>query len=144
MRLNLPHMSRREDRVNRACEFIEQHLNEPLRLRAVAAAVNFSPSRFAHLFRANTGTSFTRYVHAQRLNHAAALLAETGLPIATVAAAVGFESQSHFNHLFRRCFGVAPRAYRVRSTSPRLKTYLSRKDTRFCVYLLVGRGSLPA
>jgi len=119
MRLNLLQISKREDRIKRACEFIEQRLNEPLRLSTVAAAVNLSPSRFAHLFRANAGMSFTRYVHAQRLNHAAALLAETGLPIATVAESVGFESQSHFNHLFRRYFGVAPHVYRSQFTTPR-------------------------
>ena len=115
MRLKLLQMSRREDRIKRSCEFIEQHLNEPLRLLTVAAAVNLSPSRFAHLFRARTGTSFTRHVNNQRLNHAAALLAETGLPVACVAQSVGFESQSHFNHLFRRRFGSAPHVYRGRS-----------------------------
>ncbi|MCX6994099.1 MAG: PocR ligand-binding domain-containing protein [Kiritimatiellaeota bacterium] len=119
MRLNLLQMSKREDRIKRACEFIEQHLNESLRLLTVAAAVNLSPSRFAHLFRANAGMSFTRYVHVQRLNHAAALLAEIGLPIATVAQSVGFKSQSHFNHLFRRRFGVSPHVYRGRFNIPR-------------------------
>ena len=119
IRLNLLQMSSREDRINRACEFIERHLNEPLRLLTVAAAVHLSPSRFAHLFRATTGMSFTRYIQGQRLNHAAALLAETGLPIATVAQSVGFESQSHFNHLFRRCFGAPPRVHRIRSATPR-------------------------
>lgn len=118
-RLNLLQMSGREDRIKRACEFIEQHLNEPLRLLAVAVVVNLSPSRFAHLFKVKTGMSFTRYIQVQRLNHAAALLAETGLPVATVAESVGFESQSHFNHLFRRCFGVSPHVYRGRFTTPR-------------------------
>jgi len=116
-RLSLLQMSGHEDRVKRACEFIEQHLNEPLRLLAVAAAVNLSPSRFAHLFKAKTGMSFTRYIQTQRLNYAAALLTETGLPIATVAQSVGFESQSHFNHLFRRCFGASPHVHRSRSRS---------------------------
>lgn len=114
MHLNLLQISKREDRIKRACEFIEQHLTEPLRLLTAAAAVNLSPSRFAHLFRTNTGMSFTRYVQTQRLNHAAILLTGSGLPIATAAQAVGFESQSHFNHLFRRYFGVSPHVYRAR------------------------------
>lgn len=113
-RLKIMQTAKRENRIRRAMEFIDKHLGTHLRLTTVAAIVHLSPSRFAHLFRAVTGASFTDYVQLQRLHHAAVLLADSGLPIAAVAQTVGFDSQSHFNHLFKRHFKISPSAYRLR------------------------------
>lgn len=111
-RLDLLQSAGREQRIERAREYIERHMTGALSLRDVAGAICLSPSRFAHLFRARVGMPFTRYLREQRLKQAAILARDTDLPFTVIAQAVGFESQSHFNHVFKTRFHLAPRAYR--------------------------------
>ncbi|WP_336214289.1 helix-turn-helix transcriptional regulator [Nonomuraea sp. LPB2021202275-12-8] len=73
-----------------------------------------SPSRFAHLFAAETGRTPMRAVREARMRHAATLLEATDLDIGRVAAASGFVSPFHFSRAFRREYGVPPRDYRAR------------------------------
>lgn len=54
----------------------------------------------------------TDFLNRLRLRRAARLLSEPGTKIVAVAAELGFNSVSHFHHLFRRCFGLTPAEYR--------------------------------
>ncbi len=57
-------------------------------------------------------TTPTDYVNGLRLTHAASLLARSEDKIHAVALDAGFDSLSHFHHLFLRKFGVSPARYR--------------------------------
>ncbi len=48
-----------------------------------------------------------------RLRRAERLLAETKLPVKSVAARVGYASRSHFSRAFKAAFGIDPAAYRT-------------------------------
>jgi transcriptional regulator GlxA family with amidase domain len=52
------------------------------------------------------------YVRDRRLLRAAALIRETKLKLADVAAAVGFCDQAHFSRAFKARFGTTPAAFR--------------------------------
>ena len=47
-----------------------------------------------------------------RVEEAKRLLARGTDPIVDIAAAVGFESQSYFAKVFKRCTGLTPKEYR--------------------------------
>jgi AraC family L-rhamnose operon regulatory protein RhaS len=47
-----------------------------------------------------------------RINLAAAMLRDTGLPITEVRQRVGFNDDSHFRRTFRKYLGMAPGEYR--------------------------------
>jgi len=64
------------------------------------------------------GTTPTDYVNGHRLNHAAALLTGSDDKIQSVALDSGFESLSHFHHLFKRKFGASPAKYRATARRP--------------------------
>jgi len=49
-----------------------------------------------------------RYVVVRRIERARRLLTQTEMPLADIAAAVGFDSQSSFTARFRREAGVSP------------------------------------
>ena len=66
------------------------------------------------MFRAATGTTPLAYATARRVARAQALLADPAMPLAQVAYATGFASQSHFGEVFRRHTGLAPGAWRAR------------------------------
>ncbi|MEV5608282.1 helix-turn-helix domain-containing protein [Streptomyces sp. NPDC052225] len=79
---------------------------------SLAATVALSPSRLAHLFSGELGSTPMRTLRDARLAHAAHLLEATGLPVDRVAAASGFASPFHFSRAFRTRYGMPPATYR--------------------------------
>ena len=98
--------------LNRALEAIEANLSGGLSVAEVAAAAAISPFRLSHGFKKATGVSLHQYVIQRRIEHAKVMLRTTADPIADIAAAVGFASQSHFTTVFKRVTGATPRVYR--------------------------------
>ncbi|MDB6126118.1 MAG: Arabinose operon transcriptional regulator AraC [Verrucomicrobia bacterium] len=106
-----------DSRIRRSLDFICEHFAEPLTVPRIAAHCGLSPSRFAHLFREQTGETPQRYLELQRLNRARQLLEFTQEPVAAVARAVGFENPFYFTLRFKRHGGAGPRAWRRRRKS---------------------------
>jgi AraC family transcriptional regulator len=77
-------------------------------LAALADATGYSKAHFVRLFRRTTGTSPHRYVLQRRLEQARRLIATSTLPLAEVATATGFSSQSHLNSAFVRFYRCTP------------------------------------
>ncbi|MFD2252311.1 AraC-like DNA-binding protein [Pseudochelatococcus lubricantis] len=92
-------------RVN---DFIHGHLGEALSLQRMAAVARLSSSHFARAFRESTGNSPHRYVVACRLARARKLIIDTFMPLAEVAKACGFSSNSHLTATMRQAWGVTP------------------------------------
>ena len=111
-------MSNRDPRVAWAIAQMHAHSAKELRLEDLAQHVNLSPSRFAHLFTAEVGTSPARYLRRLRFRRARLLLETTYLSVKEVMAHVGFNDASHFSRDFRRIYGVPPRAWRQRLARP--------------------------
>jgi AraC family transcriptional regulator of arabinose operon len=101
-------------RIGRALVLIEQRLEQPIRVRDLAAELNLSASRFGHLFQAECGCSPRSYIGTLRMERAYALLTETPLLVKQVMVAVGITDPSHFVREFRKRFGESPAALRSR------------------------------
>ena len=95
--------------------YVERHYAEPCSLRCLAGMAGLSRFHFLRLFRAATGVSPHQYIIALRLRAAADRLRSSADPVTSIALDVGFNDLSHFNLLFRRSFGVAPRQWRMHS-----------------------------
>ncbi|MFJ6130386.1 AraC family transcriptional regulator [Streptomyces griseoviridis] len=78
-----------------------------------AAALGRSPRTVTRAFRAETGTSFARWVATVRAQHAVRLLAQ-GFEVDVVADVVGYRSASAFGAAFRRTTGMTPGMFRAR------------------------------
>ncbi|WP_052489437.1 AraC family transcriptional regulator [Streptomyces sp. 150FB] len=96
-----------------AKRLIEDRLADGLTVVELAAAAHLSPSHLAELFRAETGETPGRYRTRLRTERARLLLAETDLPITTLAADLGYSSSQHFATAFRRETGTTPSRYRA-------------------------------
>ena len=96
-----------EAQMRRTREFVRANLASDLRVGQLAELHAMSPYQFAGLFKATTGTTPHRFVLAERVEAAERLLAGN-LPLADIACAVGFSSQSHFTEAFRKRVGRAP------------------------------------
>jgi AraC family transcriptional regulator len=93
-------------------EYIDAHLDTELTLEQLATVAHLSPYHFARLFKNSMGLPPHQYVIARRVERAKELLqARKRLPLAEVAAEVGFSDQSHFTRHFKRIVGVTPRQF---------------------------------
>jgi len=98
---------------HRAIDLIRSLLGSKLSLGIMAAEVGLSPQHFARLFKASFGTTAHAFVETLRIDAAvAALRHERTTPIAAIASACGFSSQSHMTELMRRRLGVTPSVIR--------------------------------
>ena len=78
----------------------------------IADEVGISRRQLERLFRQHTGVSPVEYYTELRVGRAHALLNETNLSIAEIAAATGFSGTSQLAARFRKRFGKSPGAYR--------------------------------
>jgi AraC-like DNA-binding protein len=79
-------------------------------LSELTEAAGASVFHACRVFRAATGTTLHAYRRELRLRHALAQLIDSDTPLADVAAAAGFASQSHLTNLVRTRFGKTPGA----------------------------------
>jgi AraC family transcriptional regulator len=100
-------------KLERVCEFIDQHLGEALHVEQLAAVVHLSAFHFTRLFKQSTGWPPHAYITRRRMARARKLLAESRLALVDVAASVGFQTQGHFTEVFRRSTGLTPRRFRI-------------------------------
>ena len=96
-----------DPRVLAAIEQIRQRLDHAPSLEEVARLANLSPSRFRHLFVAQTGMPMRTYVLWRRLLHVWTLLMR-GETLAGAAHAAGFADSAHLSRTARTMFGLAP------------------------------------
>jgi AraC-like DNA-binding protein len=97
----------------KARNFIHQHSDEELSLTQVAQAVNISPNYLSEKFRQVTGVNFVSYIARTRYEKARSLLHDLDLRVSEIAFAVGFQSLSQFNRVFKKLSGKSPTAYRA-------------------------------
>jgi AraC family transcriptional regulator of arabinose operon len=101
-----------DPRVAAVVERIGELRGEPVSVAALARDVGLSPSRLAHLFKQQVGSSIIETAVAARLRQAARLLAFTDYPVAAVAHEAGFQSAFYFSRQFKAYYGQSPSAYR--------------------------------
>ncbi len=94
-------------------DLIEDELDRPLRVRALANAVGVHPIHLARVFRRVHGLGPTEYVQRSRTRAATRLLRTTSADLAEVAFRVGLCDQAHLCRLFARWVGLSPARYRV-------------------------------
>jgi AraC family transcriptional regulator len=101
-------------RLRRLADLIEANLDGDLSLETMAAEVGLSQLYLIRTFKAGFGAPPHRYILLRRIERAKELLRATDMPVAEVALAVGFSSQSHLSNWFQRMIGISPAAYRKR------------------------------
>lgn len=92
---------------------IERHVDRPLSLKDVADELGLSAGHLTTVVRRRTGRTVGEWIIERRMAEASALLGTTDLPIAEVARRVGIEDAGYFARLFRKTYGVSPRAWRA-------------------------------
>ena len=105
------------DTGNRIVESARRYIHEnyassQLSLKSAADALYVSNAYLSRLFKKHTGSNFSDYLLALRMEKAQSLLAQTNLPTTSIAGAVGYENVSYFRMSFKSFCGVTPSQYR--------------------------------
>jgi AraC-like DNA-binding protein len=94
-------------RIAAALGYMRDEPQRAHRLTTLAARAGLSPSRFLHLFKAETGVPLRRYRIWNRIGAALRASGE-GASLTEAAHAAGFASSAHFSSAFRDMFGMMP------------------------------------
>lgn len=95
-------------RLRRVTELVTQH--PATSVATVAREVGMSERTFRRWFRADVGTSFTRW-HQQRMVDRAIEQLRRGDSVKCVAADLGYANPSAFSAMFKRVTNVSPQRY---------------------------------
>jgi AraC family transcriptional regulator len=98
--------------LRRTMKYIDEFLDLDLTGENIAAVAGLSKYHFGKAFRHSTGMTVHSYVLARRMRRSQVLLAKSDLPLAAIAQAAGFSSQSHFTSVFSTRVGIPPGSYR--------------------------------
>ena len=88
---------------------MEQHIETPLAIDALAMNVNITRRQLERLFQASMGESPAGFYLNLRLERGRQLLQQTDLSIMEVSLASGFESPSYFARCYKKRFERSPR-----------------------------------
>jgi AraC-like DNA-binding protein len=91
-------------------DYINDHLEEKISIDKLADTANLSPSHFRKLFRQYSGKSPVEYIHTRRLKQAYIYIVDKKMPPLQAAYQSGFSSYSFFQKLFKKEFGISPKA----------------------------------
>jgi transcriptional regulator GlxA family with amidase domain len=101
-------------------DYMETHMDEPIRLSALAQLTNVSRFHFCRLFRRATGLSPMVYLERSRVERAQGLIGQGRMSLAEIALEVGFADQSHFTRRFQLHSGCTPGAFAREHSAKRL------------------------
>ena len=92
--------------------YMQQNLDQNLRLEDFAREAGMSVSHFSERFRRQTGQSPMAYFIHLRMRLACRLLDLSGKPVKTVALEIGYKDPYYFSRIFKKSMGISPDRYR--------------------------------
>lgn len=103
--------------VQNVQRYIAQCIDQELSRESIAEMVFLNPDHLSRLFKKETGYSISDYILLERIKLSKELLAQTTIPISSIAISVGHTNFSHFAKIFKKNVGLGPTEYRSQYTS---------------------------
>ena len=98
--------------LKKAINIIEEHLDDPdFNVETFSKLIGMSRVGLYNKLKSLTNYSVQEFIFVIRLKRAAQLLKESGLSITEITYQVGFKDPSHFSKLFKKQYGMSPRAF---------------------------------
>jgi AraC-like DNA-binding protein len=93
--------------------YVDDHLDQPLRIPDLAGRAGLSPFQFDQRIRTLFGLSAGQYLSRLRIDRACDRLRHTDAPLSELALECGYADQAAFTRQFHKSVGLTPGAYRV-------------------------------
>jgi AraC-like DNA-binding protein len=113
--------------LSAALAYIDDHLDEPLRIPDLAARAGLSPFQFDQRLRALFGLSAGQYLSRLRIGRACDRLRHTEAPLSELALECGYADQAAFTRQFHKSVGLTPGAYRLATAGGRRRRPVQRQ-----------------
>lgn len=110
----------RQTLIQRAKDYIEENLSNPLLTPTMVAEELFITPRHLHGIFHPEGTTVASWIRERRLEGCRRDLSDPlqgHLPLSAVGERWGFDEASHFSRVFRSAFGMSPSRYREQHTA---------------------------
>lgn len=91
---------------------LNQNYNKPWSITSMAGFCNLSESYFAHYFKEKIGVAPMKYLTNLRMEKAKFLLAESDIPVSSIAVSTGYSDVLYFSRIFKREVGESPTSFR--------------------------------
>lgn len=98
--------------IQHAISYIQDHIQEPLKIQDIASYVNLNRSYLSVLFKKQTGMSPLSYIQTFRVTKAKHLLESTSLSVSSIAFSCGYQKPESLIKFFKKTYGLSPTAYR--------------------------------
>jgi LacI family transcriptional regulator, galactose operon repressor len=102
--------------IARAIRFIRDHACDSIKVQAVVDEMAVSRRVLEHRFRRLLGRTPHEEILRVQIERVTRLLAETDLPLTTIAERTGFKHAEYMSVAFKRQTGLSPRQFRQQST----------------------------
>jgi AraC family transcriptional regulator len=98
--------------LNRAVTYIEEHIDDDIKLEDVSKTTSFSTTNFGRLFYYITDITLPDYIRKRKLSNAAERLQNGNERILDIALDYGYDSADSFSRAFVKQHGITPSAAR--------------------------------
>lgn len=98
--------------VYKCMTFIREHTNESISIEDASAHVNRSSSYMMKHFKSELGINMGAYIMRCKLEEAKSLLSYSEKSLAEISNYLCFSSQSYFQNVFKKQYGITPLQYR--------------------------------
>lgn len=100
------------EEIFRCMNYIQSHTNEAIGIEDVAEQIHRSSSYLMRRFKAELGMSVGEYITKCKLEEACDLLTYGNRSLAEISTYLGYSSQSYFQNVFKKQYGLTPTQYR--------------------------------
>lgn len=98
--------------IFRCVQFITRNINAPIQVSDVAEHIGKSRSYLCNKFKKELGFDISRFIMRCKLEEAKSLLTYSDKTLSEISNYLCFSSQSYFQNVFKRKFGLTPKQYR--------------------------------
>lgn len=116
-------------RLNKAINYMEEHLTEEMDYEQIAKIACCSTYHFQRMFAYMANVSLSEYIRRRRMSLAAVELQDSDMKIVDVALKYGYSSPTAFNRAFQSIHGIAPSVVKGSATILRAFPPISFKIT---------------
>lgn len=100
--------------IYKCIQYIKLHTNQAISVSDVADHVGKSRSYISRRFKKELGFQMNDFIMRCKLEEAKSLLSYTDKPISEISSYLCFSSQSYFQNVFKKKYGMTPNEYRRR------------------------------
>lgn len=94
------------------CNWISEHIQEPMTIDVLSEKVSMSPRNFARVFLRETGITPAKYIEKLRIETACRYLTDTGLSLKEISLITGLGSPDNMRKVFIKNIKISPIDYR--------------------------------